>query len=463
MAYTLKMPEVGETVTEGTIEKWLKQPGDKIEKYEPIVEINTDKVNVELPSPVNGTMTEILAQEGETVLVGAALATIEEVAGEMPADTAPPKPTEASPAAAEPQPAAAEAAPAAAELQPAAEAAPAAAEPQSAAAEPAPAQPKAAAKQPQPAVAQANGQDSAGGPHRATPRVRKVAAELGVDLAQVQGSGPRGRVVEEDVRAYAAKGPKAAPAAGTAVAEKPAAPRPAATPGADEEAIPLTGIRRTIAQRMTASAAAPVAWLVIEADVSELVKLRSAKREAFRERHGVDLTYLPFAAHTVVQALLDHPYLNASWGEDKIVLKKRVHLGIAVASERGLIVPVVRDADRLSVSGLSLAMSELGEKVRANKLQLDDVQGGTFTLDNTGAFGSIVSMPIVNLGQAAIISLETIQKRPAVVGGDAIGVRSLVNMCLSFDHRILDGHQAGAFLQDVKKRMEAFGPETGID
>jgi len=311
-------------------------------------------------------------------------------------------------------------------------------------------------------AAQTDGHDGAG-EHRATPRVRKVAAELGVDLAQVQGSGPRGRVVEEDVRAYAAKGPKAAPAAGAAVAEQPSAPRPAATPGADEEAVPLTGIRRTIAQRMTASAAAPVAWLVIEADVSDLVKLRSARKEAFRERHGVDLTYLPFAAHTVAQALLDHPYLNASWAEDKIVLKKRVHLGIAVASERGLIVPVVRDADRLSVSGLALAMSELGEKVRANKLQLDDVQGGTFTLDNTGAFGSVLSMPIVNLGQAAIISLEAIQKRPAVVGGDAIGVRSLVNMCLSFDHRILDGHQAGAFLQDVKKRMEAFGPETGID
>lgn len=428
MAYTLKMPEVGETVTEGTIEKWLRQPGEKIEKYEPIVEINTDKVNVELPSPVTGTVLEIVAKEGETVLIGAALCTIDEVAGETPADTAPPRPTEEA----------------------------AAAEPALVAAEPVLAQPKATAKRPQPAVALANGHDGAG-EHRVTPRVRKVAAELGVDLAQVQGSGPRGRVVEEDVRAFAAKGLT------TAVAERPTQPRPAAASTADEETVPLTGIRRTIAQRMTASAAAPQAWLVFEVDVSELVKLRLAKKEAFRERHGVDLTYLPFAAHAVVQSLLDHPYLNASWGEDKIVLKKRVHLGIAVASERGLIVPVVRDADRLSVSGLALAMAELGEKVRANKLQLDDVQGGTFTLDNTGAFGSIISQPIINLGQAAIISLEAITKRPAVVAGDAVGVRSLVNMCLSFDHRILDGHQAGAFLQDVKKRMEAFGPETGID
>jgi 2-oxoisovalerate dehydrogenase E2 component (dihydrolipoyl transacylase) len=421
MAYTLKMPEVGETVTEGTIEKWLKQPGEKIEKYEPIVEINTDKVNVELPSPVTGTVLEIIAKEGETVLIGAALCTIDEVAGEAPADTAPPRPTE-EPVAAEPALMAAESTPA----------------------------------RPQPAVALANGHDGAGEP-RVTPRVRKVAAELGVDLAQVQGSGPRGRVVEEDVRAFAAKG--LAPA----VTERPTQPRPAAASTADEEAVPLTGIRRTIAQRMTASAAAPQAWLVVECDVSELVKLRQAKKEAFRERHGVDLTYLPFAAHAVVQSLLDHPYLNASWGEDKIVLKKRVHLGIAVASERGLIVPVVRDADRLSISGLALAMAELGEKVRANKLQLDDVQGGTFTLDNTGAFGSIISQPIINLGQAAIISLEAITKRPAVVAGDAVGVRSLVNMCLSFDHRVLDGHVAGAFLQDVKKHMEAFGPDTGID
>jgi 2-oxoisovalerate dehydrogenase E2 component (dihydrolipoyl transacylase) len=431
MAYTLKMPEVGETVTEGTIEKWLKQPGDKIEKYEPIVEINTDKVNVELPSPVSGTLVEIVAKEGETVLIGATLATIDEVAGETPADTAPPKAAEAAPAAAEPAPVAAASSPGVS-LQ-----------------------------------ADGGGGRSGNGhgePNRATPRVRKVAAELGVDLAQVQGSGPRGRVVEEDIRAFAAKGPKAAPTIGTAIAQRPSAPRPAATPGADEEAVPLTPIRRTIAQRMSQSAlSAPHAWLVVECDVTELVKLRSAEKEAFRERHGVDLTYLPFAAHAVVQSLLDHPYLNASWGEDKIVLKKRVHLGIAVASERGLIVPVVRDADRLSVTGLSLAMSELGEKVRANKLQLDDVQGGTFTLDNTGAFGSIVSMPIINLGQAAIISLEAIQKRPVVVGGDAIAIRSVVNMCLSFDHRILDGHVAGAFLQDVKKSMEAFGPETGID
>lgn len=439
MAYTLKMPEVGETVTEGTIEKWLKQPGDKIEKYEPIVEINTDKVNVELPSPVTGTLTEIIAKEGETVLIGAALATIDEVAGETPADTAPPRPT------AEPAPA--EAAAPSAEPQPAAVAE---ASPQR---EPVTARP----------ATQTNGHDGAREPQRATPRVRKVAAELGVDLGQVSGSGPGGRIVEDDVRAFAKDGPKAAPA--TAVADRPAqaASRPAAKPGAAEEAVPLTAIRKTIAKRMTEAAAVPTAWLVIECDVTELVKLRQAKKEAFKERHGVDLTYLPFAAHAVSRTLLDHPYLNASWGEDKIILKKRVNLSIAIATERGLMVPVVPDADRLSVSGLAVAMSELGEKTRSNKLQIEDVQGGTFTLDNTGAFGSIVSQPIINLGQSAIITFEVIQKRPAVVAGDAIAIRSVVNMGLAFDHRVLDGHVAGAFLQDVKKRMESYGPETGID
>jgi 2-oxoisovalerate dehydrogenase E2 component (dihydrolipoyl transacylase) len=231
-----------------------------------------------------------------------------------------------------------------------------------------------------------------------------------------------------------------------------------------DESVPLTAIRRTIARRMTASAfGAPHAWLAMEADVTGLVRLRTAAKEAFHQRHGFDLTYLPFAAHAVAQSLLEHRYLNASWAEDRIALKRRVNLGIAVATERGLIVPVVQDADRLSVTALSRAIHDLGEGARANKLKLSDVQGGTFTLDNTGAFGSLVSMPIINLGQAAILSLEAITKRPVVVDDDAIAVRSVVTICLSFDHRILDGHQAGAFLGEVKRRLEAFGPDSGLD
>ncbi|MCH7952394.1 MAG: 2-oxo acid dehydrogenase subunit E2 [Chloroflexi bacterium] len=397
MPYTLTLPEVGETVTEGTIEKWLKAPGDKVAKYEPIVEVNTDKVNVELPSPVSGTVVEILVAEGETVPIGAELCTIDQVPGETPAEIAPAAPSE------EPKP------------------------------------PK------EPSAAAPRERGDGGGPRRATPRVRRIAEELGVDLASVEGTGPGGRIVEDDVRTFA-KGARATVA------------------GVDEEAIPVSSIRRTIARRMSESAfTAPHAWLVVEADVSELVQLRADEREAFRERTGVDLTYLPFAAHAVSQALPDHPYLNASWAEDEILLKKRVNLGVAVATERGLLVPVIKDAGRLGVAGLAQAISELGEKARDKKLQLDDVQGGTFTLDNTGAFGSIVSMPIVNLGQAAIISLELITRRPAVMEDGAIAVRDIVNLCLSFDHRILDGHQAGAFLGDVKSRLEAFGPGSDLD
>jgi 2-oxoisovalerate dehydrogenase E2 component (dihydrolipoyl transacylase) len=400
MAFTLTMPEVGETVTEGTIERWLKQPGDKISKYDPIVEINTDKVNVELPCPVSGTILELLVAEGDTVLVGAALAIIEEVAGEVAADITPPRPTEA----------------------------------------------QAPATAPSRSVPQAAPADER---RRATPRVQKLADELGVSLQTVTGTGPGGRIVEDDVRA-ASRTPAVAPAPTES--------------GPEEEHVPLTSVRRTIARRMTEAAfSAPAAWLAIEADVTGLVRLRSSLKESFRKQHKVDLTYLPFMAHAVARSLTEHPYLNASWGEDKIILRKRINLGIAVAADYGLIVPVVPAADKLGVTALSLAMHDLGERARTNKLRLEDVQGGTFTLDNTGAFGSIMSQPIINHGQSAIITLEAVTKQPRVVGDEVIAVRSVVAICLSFDHRVLDGHQAGYFLQEVKRRLESIGPDTRLD
>jgi 2-oxoisovalerate dehydrogenase E2 component (dihydrolipoyl transacylase) len=405
MPYTLTLPEVGETVTEGTVERWLKQPGDKVQKYEPLVEINTDKVNVELPSPVSGTILELLVPEGETVPIGASLCTIEAVAGEEPAVIAPPG-TESS-----------------AEL---------------------PAAPSSSA---QPAAR------AEGGKNRATPRVRKLAADLGVDLEGITGSGPGGRIVEDDVRA-AADGAKPSVGGG---------PRAPVAAGAGDEKVPLTAIRKTIAQRMSESAReTPVAWLVIEADATDLVILRNDLKEQFRQEHGADLTYLAFAAHAVCGALGEHPYLNASWAGDSIVLKQRINLGIAAATERGLLVPVIPDAAGLSVSELALAIADLGQRARDNKLKLEDVQGGTFTLDNTGAFGSLISQPIINLGQSAIMSLEAITKRPVVTKDDAIAIRSVVNLCLSFDHRVLDGHQAGAFLQDVRGRLESFSRESSI-
>lgn len=407
MTTTLTMPEVGETVTEGTIERWLKKPGDHVDKYEPIVEINTDKVDVEIPSPVTGTVTELLVEEGAVVEVGAPLAIIEEVAGETPAETPSLTPKEEA-------------------AKPKAEAPP---------------RERAAAKRGEPAS------------RRATPRVRKLAEELGVDLAQVQGSGPGGRIIEDDVRAFGGRREK--PPAGVA---------PAGPVEQEEETLPLTAIRRTIARRMAASKfSAPHAWLVMEADVTGLVRLRQAQREAFREREGVDLTYLPFVVAAAAQGLRESPALNASWAEEKIVLKKRIHIGIAVAADQGLLVPVVHDADRLSVAGLARAVHDASQRARDGKLRLQDVQGGTFTVDNTGSFGSIISMPIINLGQAAILALEAITKRPVILENDAIAVRSVVNLCLSFDHRILDGAQAGEFLRSLVQRLEGYGPDSPLE
>jgi 2-oxoisovalerate dehydrogenase E2 component (dihydrolipoyl transacylase) len=401
MTTTLTMPEVGETVTEGTIERWLKKPGDHVDKYEPIVEINTDKVDVEIPAPVTGTVKELLVEEGAVVAVGQPLALIEAVAGEAAA----------SPPAAPAEAATADAGP------------------------PAPARPPA----------------RAGGRRRATPRVQKLAQELGVDLASIDGSGPQGRVLEEDVRAFA-----------SAPGELPT--QPVATVEQDEEMLPLTSIRRTIAQRMAASKfSAPHAWLVMEADVTGLVRLRQAQRESFRKREGVDLTYFPFVVAAVAQGLRENPLLNASWAEDKIILKKRIHVGVAVATDQGLVVPVVHDADRLAIAALAVAINGASERARAGKLKLEDVQGGTFTVDNTGSFGSIVSMPIINQGQAAILALEAVTKRPVVLDDDAIAVRSIVNLCLSFDHRVLDGAQAAVFLRAVVGRLEAYGPDSSLE
>jgi len=382
MRTTVVMPQLGESVVEGVINKWLKQVGEWVEKYEPLVEIVTDKVNVELPSPAAGHLVEILAPEGATVLVGAALAvleTAEEVPGEAPVE-APPTPAE-------------------------------------------------------------------GVPRRATPRVRRLARELGVDLELVPGSGPGGRITEEDVRRFAAR---------REAAEAPPAP------SLEEEAIPITPIRRTIAQRMVESKrTAPHAWVMMEVDASGLVRLRESLREDFRRRHGVDLTYLPFVIKAVAEALRQYPILNAVWAEERILIKRRINIGVAVALEEGLIVPVIRDADQKSIAGLALALHDLIGRAREGKLRLEDVQGATFTVNNPGAFGSIMSMAIINPPQAAILSMDAIVKRPVVVD-DAIAIRPLMNLCLSFDHRIMDGAVAARFLQAVKERLEGLGPHTSV-
>jgi len=426
VAFTVVMPQVAETVTEGTVTRWLKSPGDRVERYEPLVEVNTDKVDVEIPSPVKGTLKEVLAPEGAVVQVGQPLALIEEAEA---AEAIRPETPPIAEAGREVPQAPAEAERAAAEAE-----APAAAE--------APATPQRP---------------------RATPRVRRVAEELGVDLSQVQGTGPGGRITEEDVRRHAAQR-EAVPAAARPQAPPP--PREAARPPAAEEEVekvPLTAIRRTIAQRMAASAfSAPHAWLMMEADVTGLVRLRQALKDEFERREGVDLTYLPFVIRAVAEGLRRHPYLNASWSDDGILLRKRINIGIAVATEQGLLVPVVRDADRLSIAGLARAIADLAGRARAGRLTLEDVQGGTFTVDNTGVFGSVATMPIIFPGQAAILTSEAIRPQVRVLENEAIAVRQVMNLCLSFDHRIVDGHQAAAFVAFVKERLESIGPDTTV-
>jgi 2-oxoisovalerate dehydrogenase E2 component (dihydrolipoyl transacylase) len=333
--------------------------------------------------------------------------------------------------------------------------------------------------------------------------VLRLAAEHNLDLSRIPGTGLGGRVTRKDVAQFLERGPQPAEAA-TAVAPAPTtpetphpepalpqgariglgeerelaaslsptapapptappqAPAPAAEPAEDEEVVRPSPTRLTIARNMLRTAqTVPAAWMVVEVDVTGLVRLRERHREAFRQREGVDLTYLPFIIQAVVAALKEQPMLNSEWRDDQIVLKKRINIGVAVGVEEGLIVPVIHDADRLSLSGLAHALADLAARSRARKLRIEDVTGGTFTLDNTGVFGSLVSQPIINPPQAAILSTEAIIKRP-VVHDDAIAIRSMMNLCITFDHRIVDGSHVGPFMQDIKRRLETVSPDTMV-
>jgi len=419
----IKMPQLGESVTEGTVDRWLKQEGDYVKRDEPIVEVVTDKVNAEIPSPFEGTLVRISVKEGATIPIGTELGAIE-LAG---AD-------------------AATAVPAAAPV--AAAAAPAAAVPAGAAATTAPA----------PAEAPA-------GNRRLSPAVRRLAEEHGIDPTGIAGSGEGGRVTRDDVLAFlerqaAAEAPPVeapAPAAPVAPAPPPPQPAPARLEG-DEELVRISAMRRSIAEHMTRSlATSPHAWTLQEVDVTELVRYREAEKGGFRERNGVSLTYLPFVAQVVCDALREFRFLNSTWTDEGIVLKRSVNMGIAVSVPDGLIVPVVRGADRLGFVDLARAIDDLAGRARGRQLKPDEVAGGTFTLNNTGVTGSIASQPIINQPQAAILTTEAIVRRPVVIG-DGIAIRYMMNMCLSFDHRIIDGMMAGGFLGLIKRRLEEWTP-----
>ena len=429
----IKMPQLGESVTEGTVDKWLKHEGDFVKRDEPLVEVVTDKVNAEIPSPFEGKLVKIAANEGDVVRVGAVIAQIE-VEGAGTASAA------LSPSAAQaPPPAPAKGGRGAADA-PAATAAPAAAPPfvvraQSAA--------------PQPSALPA---ESGDGHARLSPAVRKLAAEHGIDAAALQGSGMGGRVTRDDV--LAAVGTDTAPAteAPPASPSQPSAPVRAA--GAREELMKLSVMRRSIAEHMVRSlATSPHAWTLQEVDVTNLVRYREAEKEGFRARHGVALTYLPFVVQVLCLGLKQFPWLNSTWSDEGVILKRYLNLGVAVSIPDGLIVPVLKDADQLGFTDLVRRLSDLIERARNKQLKPEDVQAGTFTLNNTGATGSVASQPIINQPQAAILTTESIVKRPVVIG-DGIAVRHMMNMCLSFDHRIIDGMMAGQFLSFMKQNLE---------
>lgn len=418
----IPMPKLGETVVEGTIGRWLKKIGDSVAKDEPLVEVDTDKVNAEIPSPVAGILREIKAQEGEIVPIGDPIAVVEEieVAGNAP---------EAAPAAGR---------------ETAAGANGASRKPERSAAAGEPARPESAHPA---APAAPPGKRAPGQPHAYAPAVRSLAQEHGVDPARISGTGGGGRVTRQDIVAHLER----------AASFAPPAPPPTQLPTElDDEILPLTRMRRTIAERMSHSKrTVPHAWTLVEVDVTNLVRFRERIKEDFRKREGVNLTYLPFVIKAAVEALREYPILNSYWDEDRIIIKRRININIAVDIDDGLVVPAVHDADQKSIVGLARAIADLATRARAGALTLQDVQGGTFTINNTGAFGSIMSAPIINSPQAAILSMETITRRPVVVG-EGIAIRSIMNLCCSLDHRVLDGAVCGRFLRSVKRRLESY-------
>jgi 2-oxoisovalerate dehydrogenase E2 component (dihydrolipoyl transacylase) len=485
----IKMPQLGESVTEGTVDRWLKKEGDFVKKDEPLVEVVTDKVNAEIPSPFEGTLIKISVAEGTTIAIGTEIAQIEvegpatplsgpaePASGGAPGESTAPAP--AAPAAAPPAAPVAAAAPAAGTT-----AAPVASAPL------------------EPAATPSDG--AAKG--RFSPAVRRLAEENGIDPGTVTGSGEGGRVTRDDVLAHvqqlkSGKAPASPPAAAAAAAPAaeavpaeaapaeaapaaespaaaaapapapveapppPAAPTPAAKPAAPapgdrEELVRINAVRRSIAEHMVRSVqTSPHVWTMVEVDMTGLVHFREAEKEGFRARNGVNLTYLPFVGQILCEALQEFPFLNSTWTDDGIILKKYVNLGLAVAvPPDGLIVPVVKDADRLGFTDLVRAIADLTERARSKHLKPEDVHGGTFTLNNTGATGSMASMPIINQPQAAILTTETIMRRPVVIG-DGVAIRHMMNMCMSFDHRILDGQMAGQFVNWIKRRLEEWTP-----
>ncbi|PTQ53718.1 MAG: Dihydrolipoamide acyltransferase component of branched-chain alpha-keto acid dehydrogenase complex [Hydrogenibacillus schlegelii] len=447
------MPKLGESVTEGRLVRWLVRPGDTVEAYAPLCEVETDKVTAEVPSTAAGTVEAILVAEGDVVAVGTPIARLRVREAEASAALPSAAPAGAAGSGAPP-------ADGAAPARVGQGAVPTASVPAIGATE---------ARDGRGAAPPASGRSERGGGSlrgRYSPAVRRLLAEHGLDPAAVPGTGAHGRVTRKDVLAYLKRRADATPATVESPVHGPTAsvhpPHEAARAPFDGDVVlPITAVRRRIAERMVESKrTAPHAWMMVEVDATRLVRYRKAVMGAFETREGFRLTYLPFFLRAVTLALREHPRLNASWTDEGIVLRKDIHLSIAVAHDDALYVPVIPHADALSVVGLARALHDLVERTRAGRLRPDDVAGGTFTVNNTGAFGSVLSMPIINPPQAAILSIEAIVKRPVVVDEGTIAIRDMVNLTLSLDHRVMDGAAAGAFLQTVKRLIETFDEAT---
>ena len=445
------MPQLGEGVEQGTIGKWLKAVGDHVRIGDPIVEVVTDKVNAEVPSPFEGTLTSILVAEGETIANDVAIAEIEIAAAVAAGPPAAGAPADAQAAPIAPATAAAQAAP----IAPA--------EPARATAVPAPAAPAAV--------------------HvpvgiRMTPAVRQLARQRGVDVTTIAGSGMGGRITRADIELAAARGPAASsqgassqaassPAAQAAAA---AAPAEAAlgtpdSPVRDGDSLKqLSPMRKAIAAQMTRSLEVPAAYITIEVDMTPVVRARAAVNDEYKAREGIGLSFVAYVTKACVEALRKHHDLNAHWTPEGHWRRRDINIGIAVAVSDGLVVPVIHKAQDLSLHGLNAAINDLAGRARSKRLRPEDLQGGTFTVDNTGWTGSILTLPIINVPEVAIVTMEKIVKRPVVLEeqGDAIAVRSMMNMCIAIDHRATDGAQAGAFLADVASSLGSVSAQTPI-
>jgi pyruvate dehydrogenase E2 component (dihydrolipoamide acetyltransferase) len=449
-AVDVVMPQMGVSVSEGTITKWLKQEGEAVEPDEALLEISTDKVDTEVPSPAGGVIRQILAQEGETVAVGTKIAVIAPEgaeAGEEPAE-------------APPEPATAQAAEKTAQASGAEGETPTEAKAEEAAPAPAPAETE----------AEADGDGRREGKF-VSPVVARIASEHGVDVSQVEGTGRGGRVTKKDILEFIETKPAeepVAPAPEAAAPEAPAPPKPAAAPApapaaGGETVEPMSAMRKGIAEHMRRSLdTAAHVTTTFEVDLSKVVAIREGLKREYEQRHGVKLTYLAFIARATVDAIGKWPWMNAELRGDSIVVKNYVNLGIAVALEggKGLIVPVIKNAEDLNLLGMARAIQDVADRARSKKLVPDDVQGGTFTITNPGGYGAIHGTPIISQPQVGILDVEAMVKRPIVIedeaGKDAIAIRPMMNLCLSYDHRLVDGAYAAQFMRDLKTNLQTW-------